>query len=132
MYAHLEGAKRRLSADDLCGLWTTRRDQMYGDSVDFLPEEKWFWSVIPHFIHTRFYCYAYTFGALLVLGLFNQYEEEGEAFVPKYRGLLAAGDSDWPKNLIGKMGLDISEPTFWKGGFKVIRNMLEELEELVG
>lgn len=130
--AHLEGAKRRLSADDLCSLWTTRRDEMYGDSVDFLPEEKWFWSVIPHFIHTRFYCYAYTFGALLVLALFNQYEEKKEAFVPKYRGLLAAGDSDWPKNLIGKMGLDISEPTFWKGGFKVIRNMLEELEELVG
>ncbi len=130
--AHLEGAKRRLSADDLCNLWTTRRDEMYGDSVDFLPEEKWFWSVVPHFIHTRFYCYAYSFGALLVLGLFNRYEEEGEAFVPKYRELLAAGDSDWPKNLIDKMGLDISQATFWKGGFKVIENMLDELQELVG
>ncbi|MCH8874655.1 oligoendopeptidase F, partial [candidate division KSB1 bacterium] len=113
-------------------LWTARREEMYGDSVDFLPEEKWFWSVIPHFIHTRFYCYAYSFGALLVLALFNQYEEEGEAFVPKYRALLAAGDSDWPKNLIAKMGLDISDLTFWKGGFKVIRNMLDELQDLVG
>ena len=35
--AHLEGAKRRLSADDLCNLWTARREEMYGDSVDCLP-----------------------------------------------------------------------------------------------
>ncbi len=52
--------------------------------------------------------------------------------MPKYRTLLAAGDSDWPRNLIGKMGLDISNLTFWNGGFKVIRNMLEELQDLVG
>lgn len=130
--AHLEGAKRRLSADDLCTLWVKRRDDMYGDSVDFLPEEKWFWSVIPHFIHTRFYCYAYTFGALFVLALFNRYEEEGEAFVSKYRALLAAGDSDWPEKLVKSMGLDFSQSSFWQGGFKVIENMLDELQELVG
>ncbi len=129
---HLEGAKRRLSTDDFCQLWTKRRDEMYGDSVDFLEEEKWFWAVIPHFIHSRFYCYAYTFGALFVLALFNRYEEEGEAFVPKYRALLAAGDSDWPKTQIQKVGLDFSQKSFWEGGFKVIESLLAELESLVG
>lgn len=129
--AHEQGTKRRLSADDFCDLWVKRRDDLYGDSVAFLPEEKWFWSVIPHFIHTRFYCYAYTFGALFVLALFNRYEEEGDAFKPKYRALLAAGDSDWPDNLIKQVGLDFSKTAFWKGGFHVIESLLNELESLV-
>lgn len=130
--AHEEGAKRRLSADDFCNLWTKHRDAMYGDVIDFWPEEKWYWAVIPHFIHTRFYCYAYTFGALFVLGLYNRYEEEGAAFVPCYRELLAAGDSTWPQELVKSVGMDFSKPTFWEGGFKVIQSMLEELRDLVG
>ncbi len=129
--AHLEGAKRRLSADDFCKLWLKHRDEMYGDAIDFLPEEKWYWSVIPHFIHTRFYCYAYTFGALFVLALYNRYLEDGEKFVPRYRAILAAGDSTWPKNLIESVGMDFTQPEFWRGGFKVIQSLLDELEELV-
>ncbi len=129
--AHLAGAKGRLSADDFCRLWLNRREELYGDSVDFLDEEKWFWSVIPHFIHTRFYCYAYTFGALFVLALFNQFEQEGKAFIPKYRALLAAGNSDWPKNQIERVGLDFSAKQFWQGGFSVIASLLDELETLV-
>lgn len=128
--AHLEGAKRRLSADDFCKLWVKHRDEMYGDVIDFLPQEKWYWSVIPHFIHTRFYCYAYTFGALFVLALYNRYLEDGEKFVPRYRAILAAGDSTWPKNLIESVGMDFSQPEFWRGGFKVIQSMLDELQEL--
>ncbi len=129
---HLEGAKRRLSADDFCALWLKRREETYGDTVDFLDEEKWFWSVIPHFIHSRFYCYAYTFGALFVLALFNQYEKEGASFVPKYRALLAAGDSNWPDKQIQAIGLDFSEKSFWQGGFSVVESLLDELAELVG
>ncbi|HEX9596146.1 MAG TPA: oligoendopeptidase F, partial [Anaerolineales bacterium] len=88
--------------------------------------------VIPHFIHTRFYCYAYTFGALFVLALYNQYEEEGQAFVPRYRALLAAGDSDWPENLVRQVGLDFYQRSFWEGGFKVIESLLAELRDLAG
>lgn len=128
--AHLAGSKQRLSANELCEMWINRRHELYGDSVDFLPEEKWFWAVIPHFIHTRFYCYAYTFGALLVLALFNRYEEEGESFIPRYRDLLAAGGSDWPETLVQKMGLDIRTEAFWQGGFAVIESLLREFHDL--
>lgn len=129
--AHLEGAKRRLSADDLCQIWLKYRDEMYGDVIEFLPEEKWYWSVIPHFIHTRFYCYAYTFGALFVLALYNRYEQEGTSFVPRYRDLLSAGDSEWPEKLIQAVGMDFSNAEFWQGGFKVIEKMLYDLQKLV-
>ena len=129
--AHLEGAKRRLSADDFCKLWVKHRDEMYGDMIDFLDEEKWYWAVIPHFIHTRFYCYAYTFGALFVLALYNRYLDEGNAFVPRYRNLLAAGDSVFPDQLVNAVGMDFSKRDFWEGGFRVIEGMLEDLRDLV-
>lgn len=129
--AHMEGAKRRLSADDFCDLWVKQRTAMYADSVEFWPEEKWYWAVIPHFIHTRFYCYAYTFGALFVLALYNRYLGEGEAFVPRYRELLAAGDSVMPDRLLKRLDMDFSQEEFWQGGFKVIQKMLGELTDLV-
>lgn len=129
--AHLAGAKRRLSAGELSSMWIKRRDELYGDVIEFLPEEQWFWAVIPHFIHTRFYCYAYTFGALLVFALFHRYEQEGEAFVPRYRALLAAGNSDWPEKLIAAQGMDFTRADFWQGGFEVIRSLLDEFADLV-
>ena len=129
--AHRQGAAQRLSASELCSLWTKRRDETYGDAVDFLSEQQWYWSAIPHFIHTRFYCYAYTFGALLVLALYRRYEEEGKPFVPRYIELLEAGGSDKPENLIRKIGFDISDAKFWEGGFAVIRSLLNELTALV-
>jgi len=129
--AHRQGAEQRLSASELCSLWAKRRDEIYGDAVDFLSEQQWYWSAIPHFIHTRFYCYAYTFGALLVLALYRRYEEEGKRFVPRYIELLEAGGSDKPANLIQKIGFDISDAKFWEGGFAVIRNLLEELKALL-
>ncbi len=129
--AHLEGAKRRLSADELCKLWVERRTEMYGNVVEFLPEERWFWAVIPHFIHTRFYCYAYTFGALLVLALYHQYEQEGADFIPKYKQLLASGDSDWPERLVANVGLDFRKESFWRAGFQVVESLLNEFQDTV-
>ena len=103
---------------------------MYGESVEFLPEQKWYWAAIPHFIHTRFYCYAYTFGALLVLSLFRRYEEEGNSFVPRYLRLLEAGGSQAPEELTRHMGFDLRQPSFWEGGFAVIERLLKDLREL--
>ena len=129
--AHLLGAKERLSATQLCEMWMKHRNEMYGDAVDFLPEQKWYWSAIPHFLHTRFYCYAYTFGALLVLALFERYEQEGKNFIPRYIQLLETGGAEAPENMTKKMGFDIRRAEFWESGFRLIRAFLEELKILV-
>ena len=88
------------------------------------------WMYIPHFIHTPFYCYAYSFGELLVLALYNRYEEEGPAFVPKYIDLLTSGGSDKPEVLLAKIGIDINRPDFWDGGLRVLARMVDEVEKL--
>ncbi len=74
--------------------------------------------------------YAYAFGQLLVLSLYQQFLEEGEAFKPRYIKLLAAGGSDSPVQILEEAGIDIHTPEFWQGGFDVLQTALDRLEAL--
>jgi oligoendopeptidase F len=92
---------------------------------------RWGWSYIPHFIHSRFYCYSYVFGQLLVLALYRMYKDQGKSFVPKYLTLLEAGGSDSPQALLRPLGVDIHEREFWRKGFAEIAAMLAALQSLI-
>jgi oligoendopeptidase F len=106
---------------------------MFKDSVTLTDDYKWWWMYIPHFIHSPFYTYAYAFGHLLVLALYQKYLQEGKKFVPKYLNLLAAGGSQRPEQLLQeKMGLDITDSQFWRGGLDLLERMLDEAEHLAG
>jgi oligoendopeptidase F len=67
---------------------------------------------------------------LLVLALYREYEQTGEAFVPKFLKVLSAGGSVAPIKLLDDAGFDIRTEAFWQGGFDVIEEMIAELEEL--
>lgn len=104
--------------------------EQFGDAIEVSDEFKWEWLAVPHFYHSPFYTYAYSFGQLLVLALYQQYRLEGEAFIPRYLKILSYGGSEAPLKILTEAGLDITSPTFWQGGFDVIQNMLNELEKL--
>jgi len=102
----------------------------FGDAVELSDEFRWEWVSIPHIYHTPFYCYAYSFGQLLVLALYRRYKIEGEAFKPKYLRILSYGGSESPTRILAEAGIDIASPEFWQGGFDVIRDVIDELERL--
>lgn len=102
----------------------------FGDSLDLSEDFKIEWVAIPHFYNTPFYVYAYAFGQLLVLSLYEQYQQEGEGFKPRYLALLAAGGSDSPSRILERAGIDIRSADFWRGGFKVLEESLERLEAI--
>jgi len=104
--------------------------EQFGDAIEVSEEFKWEWLAVPHFYHSPFYTYAYSFGQLLVLALYQQYRLEGEAFIPRYLKILAYGGSESPIKILTEAGLDITSPTFWQGGFNVIQNMINELEKM--
>ena len=117
-----------LPAEHLGELWLAENAKLYGDAVEMVPKYRFGWSYIPHFVHSRFYCYAYVFGELLVLTLFRRYLEDGPGFLPAYYALLEAGGSEAPDRLLGRLGFDISSPEFWAQGCAAIGSMIDELE----
>jgi oligoendopeptidase F len=119
-----------LSTARINELWMAANREMFGDSVVLTDDYALWWSYIPHFIHSPFYCYAYAFGALLVFALYRRYLDEGQAFVPKYLDLLAAGGSDAPERLLAKAGVDITERGFWGGGIEVLKSWVDDAEQL--
>ncbi len=120
----------RFSPEALCGAWLDANGRYYGDAVEIPEGYRWGWSYIPHFIHTRFYCYSYVFGELLVLSLYRMYKEEGQAFVPKYIGLLEAGGSDAPEVLLAPLGVNFRDPGFWQKGFDEVRGLVDRATAL--
>ncbi len=116
--------------DDLCDLYLENLVDQFGEAVDVSDDFRWEWTAIPHIYHTPFYCYAYSFGHLLVLALYQQYREEGEAFVPRFLRILAHGGSRSPDEIISEAGFNMSSPEFWQGGFDVLEGLLGELEGL--
>jgi len=89
------------------------------------------WLYIPHIYETPFYCYAYSFGNLITLALYQMYKEQGEKFVPKYIKFLSYGGSKKPSDICAELGINLEDEKFWQKGFDVISGMIDELEELV-
>jgi oligoendopeptidase F len=129
----LHAARRtegELATERINELWLAANRPMFGDSVRLSDDYGWWWLYIPHFVHSPFYCYAYAFGELLVLALLRCYDEQGDAFVPRYLDLLRAGGSDSPEVLLANLDLDIGDPLFWEGGLALLEDLVAEAEAL--
>ena len=127
--AHRE-AVEGVTVDQICALYLENLTDQFGDAVDVSDDFRWEWAAIPHLYHTPFYCYAYSFGHLMVLALYQQYHEEGEGFVPGFLRILAHGGSQSPEEIIREAGFDVRSADFWQGGFDVLAGFLSELEGL--
>jgi oligoendopeptidase F len=125
-------AEGELSAGAINELWLDANQAMFGDVVTFSDGYASWWSYIGHFIRSPFYCYAYSFGELLVLALYQKYKQDGAAFVPKYLELLSSGGTDAPHVLLAKLGVDVNDPGFWELGLNLLGEMVAEAEKLAG
>ena len=104
---------------------------MFGESVKLSPHYRLWWSYIPHFIHTPFYCYAYAYAQLLVLALYGLYKSgECKDFKARYLQMLSLGGSKSPKELVELFGFDIEDKNFWQLGIKEIEKLVSEFLRL--
>jgi len=116
--------------DEISKTYIQNLKQQFGKSVEVTDNFAIEWSCIPHFYHTPFYCYAYSFGNLLALSLFQRYKKEGQDFVPAYIDILAAGGSKKPEKLLQEHGLDIRSTKFWQEGFDYVSEQVKALSSL--
>jgi oligoendopeptidase F len=118
------------SVDEISSAYMENLKTQFGDAVEVAEEFKYEWVSIPHIYQVPFYVYAYAFGQLLVLSLYKQFKAEGESFKPRYIQLLAAGGSEAPMKILTDAGVDVRQPAFWQGGFDVLSEMVDKLEQM--
>ncbi len=114
---------------DLAKTYLAEVRQQFGKGIKVPEEFQWEWLTIPHIFASPFYCYAYSFGNLLVLALYQMYQKEGASFVPKYLELLSTGGSESPQTILSKIGVDMASEDFWQSGFDTISGMVDQLEQ---
>lgn len=119
-----------LTTERISELWLSTQRAMFGDSVTLREDYGIWWSYISHFIDVPGYVYAYAFGELLVLALYNLYKERGADFVPQYLEVLKAGGSDYPDRILAKVGVDLNDPAFWSHGINALGALVDEEERL--
>lgn len=118
------------STEDLCDLYLENLSEQFGDSVEIPREFRYEWLGIPHIFSTPFYCYAYSFGQLLVLALYRRYQKDPDAFLPGYLRMLSYGGSARPEQILAEADIDASDPAFWQGGFDIVAEIVDQLESL--
>jgi oligoendopeptidase F len=132
-FEHLVHTARReqgeLSVERFGELWFESQEEMFGDSVEITEGYRSWWSYIPHFIGSPGYVYAYAYGQLLALSVYQQYEQRGDELVPQYLELLSAGGSRSPEELGRIVDIDLADPGFWDAGLDLVERQLQAAEE---
>jgi oligoendopeptidase F len=129
--AHKSITEKNANINEVSDLYLRNLEDQFGDSVTVSDDFRWEWLYIPHLYHTPFYCYAYSFGNLLVLSLYHQFRKEGKSsFIPKYYKLLSSGGSRKTEEILSDIGIDVSSRDFWQQGFDLVEKNVHELREL--
>jgi len=132
-FEHAVHTERRgvgeLSVERFGELWADTQTDLLGDAVEVTDGYRSWWSYIPHFIGTPGYVYAYAYGQLLALSVYQRYTERGEGFVPAYLELLAAGGSMAPGDLGRIVDCNLDDPAFWEAGLDLVDQQVTLAEE---
>ncbi|HXP31228.1 MAG TPA: M3 family oligoendopeptidase [Stellaceae bacterium] len=125
---HDERRQGELTPERLGEIWMEVQRESLGPAFRYDEEYRWYWTYIPHFIHTPFYVYAYAFGDCLVNSLYAVYQDAAPGFAEKYLDMLRAGGTRRHRELLAPFGLDASDPGFWRKGLSVIAGFIAQLE----
>jgi oligoendopeptidase F len=126
---HDERKKGEISLEKICQFWMDIQKESLGSAFKFEESYRFFWSYIPHFIHSPFYVYAYAFGDCLVNSLYGVYKSgKIKNFEQKYLDMLRSGGTKHHKEMLEPFGLSAYKPEFWQTGLNVIIDYINQLE----
>jgi len=127
---HNKRKTSELSTEEICNLWIDVQSDSLGPYVKIKDNYKYYWSYIPHFIHSPFYVYAYAFGDCMVNSLYSVYEKSPKGFEKKYLQLLKSGGSRNYRELLDTFNFNPTKIKFWSNGLDVISKFIDELENI--
>ena len=120
-----------MNADALCGFMTEAQKQSYGDGLDHSCMHPYMWVCKGHYYGPTFYNFPYAFGGLFARGLYAQYMEEGESFVPKYKKLLYTTPVATVEDTAKVADIDLTDKKFWCAALQTIADQIDLFCQLV-
>ena len=120
-----------MNADDLCAFMTEAQKQSYGDGLDHNVMHPYMWVCKGHYYGPTFYNFPYAFGGLFARGLYAQYLEEGESFVPKYKKLLYTTPIATVEETAKVADIDLTDKNFWRAALQTIADQIDLFCQLV-
>lgn len=102
----------------------------YGDDVVSDELIRYEWERIPHF-YTSFYVYKYATGLAAAIAIVSKLLEGDEGFRDKYLEFLSSGGSDYPLDILKKLGIDMTTSEAIEKAMEMFDNKLNELIKLV-
>ncbi len=137
MFAEFELAVHRavgdgevMTAERLSEIYGDLNRKYFGPEVVYDDQIAMEWARIPHF-YNAFYVYKYATGYSAAVAISRKIIEEGEPARDAYMEFLAAGDSDYPIELLKGAGVDMSTPKVVESAMETFRGLIDQLEELV-
>lgn len=131
MQVHAEVEKGEvMTPDRLCQIYGDLNKKYFGPDVVYDDEIAMEWARIPHF-YNAFYVYKYATGYSAAVAISKKIIEEGAPARDAYMTFLAAGDSDYPIELLKGAGVDMSTPDVVESAMMTFEGLIDELEELL-
>ena len=120
--------KGHLSKETIGKLFQKRMRSYMGNFVEQSPGSENWWIYVDH-LRSFFYNYQYASGILIAKSFQNSFRNNPK-FIESVKEFLGAGLSDYPKNIFGKIGVDIENKEFWSKGVDEIEKLLNETTKL--
>ena len=120
-----------MDADTLCNIMLQAQKDSYGDGLDHSCLHPYMWVCKSHYYGPIFYNFPYAFGGLFARGLYARYEQEGEAFLPKYKKLLYNTTIASAEDTAKVAGIDLTDREFWCSALQTVADQIDLLCQLL-
>ncbi len=116
-----------ITKDLLCKTYYDLNKKEFGGAVVVDEDIQYEWSKIPHF-YSSFYVYKYATGFISALLIANKLETD-KNFKDKYIEFLSSGCSDYPQELLYKLGIDLTNENTLEKAFQLFNEKVKLLNE---
>ena len=116
-----------ITKDLLCKTYYDLNKKEFGGAVVVDEDIQYEWSKIPHF-YSSFYVYKYATGFISALLIADKLEKD-KNFKDKYIEFLSSGCSDYPLELLNKLGIDLTNENTLDKAFQLFNEKVKLLNE---
>lgn len=116
------------SKEEIAALLNREMKKYLGPIFDLKEDDGYFFVSWPH-IRRFFYVYTYAFGQLTSKAMYRKFLAD-KNFAKNIRQFLSAGGSNSPENILRSIGINVSDPAFFREGIQTISDEIKKLRAL--